>query len=98
MIEHIGVPRFLFVDFPLGNSAGKPDDVASQRRILDQAFRLFETATGPRSTFTSPEHWSDDSAWKRDYRAFAQLSPDELQQHRAAFDQQAAIARQIFKR
>ena len=27
IVEHCGVPRFLFSDFPLGNSAGKPFDV-----------------------------------------------------------------------
>ena len=26
IVEHAGVPRFLFSDFPLGNSAGKPHD------------------------------------------------------------------------
>ncbi|MGY3465392.1 cytochrome c1 [Bradyrhizobium sp. LM6.11] len=30
IIEHAAVPRFLFSDFPLGNSAGKPHDIASQ--------------------------------------------------------------------
>ena len=30
IVEHAVVPRFLFSDFPLGNSAGKPHDVASQ--------------------------------------------------------------------
>ena len=32
IVEHAQVPRFLFSDFPLGNSAGKPHDVASQDR------------------------------------------------------------------
>ena len=27
IVEHAAVPRFLFSDFPLGNSAGKPHDV-----------------------------------------------------------------------
>ncbi|MGC4074059.1 MAG: hypothetical protein QM760_16415 [Nibricoccus sp.] len=30
IVEHAAAPRFLFSDFPLGNSAGKPHDVASQ--------------------------------------------------------------------
>ncbi|MFX8743372.1 hypothetical protein ABTM45_19450, partial [Acinetobacter baumannii] len=30
IVEHAAVPRFLFSDFPLGNSAGKPHDEASQ--------------------------------------------------------------------
>ena len=32
IVEHAAVARFLFSDFPLGNSAGKPHDVASQGR------------------------------------------------------------------
>ena len=26
IVEHVGVPRFLFSDFPLGNAAGRPND------------------------------------------------------------------------
>ncbi len=37
IVEHAQVPRFLFSDFPLGNSAGKPHDVASQDRTLELA-------------------------------------------------------------
>ena len=32
IVEHCGVPRFLFSDFPLGNSAGRPFDAESQAR------------------------------------------------------------------
>ena len=45
IVEHVGVARFLFSDFPLGNSAGKPFDEASQRDTLTQALALFEGAT-----------------------------------------------------
>jgi len=31
IVEHAAVPRFLFSDFPLGNSAGKPHDVDRRR-------------------------------------------------------------------
>ncbi len=43
--------RFLFSDFPLGNSAGKPHDVASQQRIWRYALRLLEFGGG-----TSDDH------------------------------------------
>ena len=39
IVEHAAVPRFLFSDFPLGNSAGKPQDVASQALTLELALR-----------------------------------------------------------
>ena len=46
IVEHCGVPRFLFSDFPLGNSAGKPFDVESQAATLELALRLLESAPG----------------------------------------------------
>ena len=39
IVEHAAVPRFLFCDFPLGNSAGKPHDVESQALTLGLALR-----------------------------------------------------------
>ena len=36
IIEHAAVARFLFSDFPLGNSAGKPHDVESQALTLGE--------------------------------------------------------------
>ena len=41
IVEHAAVPRFLFSDFPLGNSAGKPHDTASQGFTLERG-RLLE--------------------------------------------------------
>src|SRR4029079_7196925 len=34
IVEHVGVPRFLFSDFPLGNAAGRPCDPTSQTATL----------------------------------------------------------------
>ena len=50
IVEHAAAPRFLFSDFPLGNSAGKPHDVGSQDQTLELALRLLETAPGPQTT------------------------------------------------
>ena len=44
IVEHAGVPRFLFSDFPLGNPAGRPHDPDSQRGTLALALRLLESA------------------------------------------------------
>src|SRR5438034_5549622 len=93
IVEHAAVPRFLFSDFPLGNSAGKPHDVASQELTLELALRLLESATGARTTMQSPLRWSDDASWKLDYNNIAQMSPEELARRRAEFDRQKEIAR-----
>ena len=92
IVEHCGVPRFLFSDFPLGNSAGKPSDIESQRETLALALRVLETAPAPRTTVQSPQRWSDDPSWKRDFSNIDNLSAEELKRRRRAFDEQKAIA------
>ena len=93
IVEHVAVPRFLFSDFPLGNSAGRPHDVASQDRTLELALRVLEAAPGPRTTMQSPLRWSADASWKLDFNNVSQMSPEELARRRAEFDRQKEIAR-----
>src|SRR5438477_28000 len=93
IIEHAAVPRFLFSDFPLGNSAGKPHDADSQSLTFELALGLLESATGARTTMQSPLRWSEDASWKRDYNNVAMLSADELARRRREFDSQKEIAR-----
>lgn len=78
VVEHCGVPRFLFSDFPLGNAAGLPNDPTSQTLTLEFALGLLETAGAPRSTEQSPLRWSDDDQWKLDYANPDRLDADEL--------------------
>src|ERR1700682_3417880 len=93
IVEHAAVPRFLFSDFPLGNSAGKPHDPQSQVFTFELALRVLETAPSPQTTVQSPLRWSVDAAWKRDYNNVALLSTDELARRRREFDAQKEIAR-----
>lgn len=95
IVEHAAVPRFLFSDFPLGNSAGKPHDEASQTLTLELALRLLEAAAGPRTTMQSPLRWDADAGWKRDYNNVALLGADELARRRADFDREKQIARSL---
>ncbi|HYZ22574.1 MAG TPA: glycine/sarcosine/betaine reductase selenoprotein B family protein [Rhodopila sp.] len=93
IVEHAAVARFLFSDFPLGNSGGKPHDTASQDQTLALALRLLETAAGPQTTMQNPQRWSADPAWKLDYLNLERLSPEELARRRAEFDRQKELAR-----
>jgi glycine/betaine/sarcosine/D-proline reductase family selenoprotein B len=95
IVEHAAVPRFLFSDFPLGNSAGRPHDVASQDRTLELALRVLEAAPGPRTTMASPLRWSEDPSWKLDYLNIDRISPEELARRRREFDEQKAVARTL---
>jgi glycine/betaine/sarcosine/D-proline reductase family selenoprotein B len=93
IVEHVAVPRFLFSDFPLGNSAGKPHDPAAQAFTLEFALRLLESAPGPQTTVQSPLRWNVDASWKRDYNNVAMLSAEDLARRRREFDAQKEIAR-----
>jgi hypothetical protein len=95
IVEYVGVPRFLFSDFPLGNPAGKPRDVPSQDFTLELALRVLETAPGPRTTVQSPLRWSDDASWKLDFSNIDRLSPEELARRRAEFDRQKEVAKRL---
>ena len=93
IVEHCGVPRFLFSDFPLGNSAGRPFDVESQAQTLELALRVLETAPASRTTVQSPLRWSEDAAWKRDFNDLTKLSPEKIAERRKEFDVVKAVAK-----
>jgi D-proline reductase (dithiol) PrdB len=93
IVEHCGVPRFLFSDFPLGNSAGKPFDVPSQVQTLELALRVLERAPGPRTTVQSPLRWNDDARWKLDYNDLSKLSPEKIAERKKEFEAVKNIAK-----
>ena len=95
IVEHVGVPRFVFSDFPLGNAAGRPHDAASQASTLALALDLLESATSPRSTVQSPLRWSEDADWKLDYCKIERLSAEEIARRRAEFDAGKEAARRV---
>ena len=67
VVEHCGVPRFLFTDFPLGNPCGKPFDASMQEAITAQGIDLLESADGPRTTVRTPFRWGGDESWRDRY-------------------------------
>ena len=93
IVEYCGVPRFLFSDFPLGNSAGRPRDVESQTATLELAMRVLETAPAARTTVQSPLRWRDDASWKLDFSDLSKLTPEEIAERRKEFDVVKAVAR-----
>ena len=93
IVEECGVPRFLFADFPLGNSCGKPYDRDMQFNIVGGALELLEKAFQPRTTVQRPEVWDEhnDVLWRERYMrvddanraALAQIG-EERRQRQAA--------------
>ncbi len=65
IVEHCGVPRLLFVDFPLGNPCGVPFDADMQSQVLEMALNVLETAKAPRTTVVSPFSWPGGEQWKK---------------------------------
>jgi hypothetical protein len=95
IVEYVGVPRLLFTDFPLGNSAGRPHDSESQALTLELALKLLESAPAARTTVQSPLRWSASADWKLDYSNIARLSPEEIARRRAEFDRQKDVAKEV---
>ena len=95
IVEHVGVPRMLFSDFPLGNAAGKPHDKASQDETLELALRVLESAPAARTTVQSPQRWSQDWQWKLDYSNPDRATAEEIRRARAESDQAKAVAKNL---
>jgi hypothetical protein len=75
VVEHCGVPRFVFTDFPLGNPCGKPYDAAMQRAIVGLGLDLLENAVVPRTTVQTPFVWSEDQSWRDNYMRIEPAGP-----------------------
>jgi len=93
IVEHCGVPRFLFTDFPLGNPCGHPGDREMQRAIIAQALGLLETAEAPRTTIAAPFSWRDDPGWRQRYNYVGPENREELAARGDARRQQQAAVK-----
>ena len=68
VVEHCGVPRLLFTDFPLGNPCGPPGRRDMQKAIVRQALGLLQSAERPRTTMRAPFVWPEEGAlWRPRY-------------------------------
>lgn len=67
IVEYCGVPRFLFVDFPLGNPCGAPYETAMQAAIARLAVSLLAGADSPRTTRRAPFDWPGPAGWRETY-------------------------------
>jgi hypothetical protein len=91
IVEHCGVPRFLFTDFPLGNPCGHPWNLEMQQAIVAQALSLVETADRPRTTATAPFSWRPDPDWRQRYN---RVRPEDRERLLAIGDARRARMRQ----
>jgi len=87
IVEHCGVPRFLFSDFPLGNPCGHPWAKDMQSRTVSLAIDLLASATAPRTTQRSPFEWKDDPDWRPRYN---RVRPEDRERLLAIGDERRA--------
>lgn len=86
IVEECGVARFLFVDYPLGNPTGKPDDAENQQFIVSTALDVLESAIVPRTTVQAPVNWGHND-WRA---AFMPVTDDNRAQLMAQGDKRRA--------
>jgi len=58
-----GNPRQVFLNYPLGNPAGRPHDPDNQRDVLRAGLKLLEEAEKPGIIVDLPYVWSESKAW-----------------------------------
>ena len=87
IVEHCGVPRYLFTDFPLGNPCGRPYDETSQHAIMTEAMALLNETKQPGKTVVTPFVWDAAGQWKDNYM---HVGPDNIAALRAAGDRRKA--------
>ena len=78
IVEYCAVPRFLFVDVPLGNPAGPPFDRAAQATIARMAVDMLVSANAPNTTARAPVEWVGAPDWRSVYNRIEGIDPDEL--------------------
>ncbi len=89
-------PRAIFVDYPLGHSAGKPFDSADQLGIVRAALAGFETMAQPALIQRLPNRWYTQGGWEteagRAKGGDTRESRDESPRFQHAADREAALA------
>ena len=78
IVEHCGVPRFVFTDFPLGNPCGKPYDVKMQLAILRTGLQVLSEAQTGGSTVQTQWQWGSDE-WRQNYMEVTAQNRGRLQ-------------------
>jgi len=58
-----GNPRQVFLNYPLGNPAGRPNDPENQRSVLRAGLKLLEDAESPGIIIDLPYTWTDTREW-----------------------------------
>ena len=83
IVEHCGVPRFVFTDLPLGNPCGPPYRRDIQRAVVRQAIGLLEDVDRPRVTVRAAVEFDDADGRLR----YGRVDSKEVERLRAIGDE-----------
>ncbi len=67
IIMSVNPPRAVFLDYPLGHTAGPPDRPEIQIQILRHAIGAFVRMNTPGTVETLPFSWPDNPDWKKSF-------------------------------
>ena len=62
--QAVNPPRAVYLDYPLGQTAGRQGDLAEQKYVMAQALRALEEMTEPGTITDLALEWSEDASWK----------------------------------
>ncbi|XOV81992.1 MAG: hypothetical protein ACFHXK_14115 [bacterium] len=60
----VNPPRAVYLDYPLGHTAGKRHDANNQLAIMRDTLAVFEHDLEPGSIVDLSYYWGDDDSWK----------------------------------
>ena len=79
MMALVKAPRTVFVDFPLGRQCGKPNDVALQKGILQDALEALVKINRPGELIDLPYAWGEPFSWESYERDLTEMFKEEGQ-------------------
>ena len=62
--QSVKAPRAVYIDYPLGHTAGKPHNPDDQKFIMRRALSAITDITEPGSIIDLGRRWSDNDEWK----------------------------------
>jgi len=62
--QSVMAPRAVYIDYPLGHTAGKPHNPDDQEFIMRRALSAITDITEPGSIIDLGRRWSDNDEWK----------------------------------
>lgn len=96
----VNPPRAVFLDFPLGHTAGRADDKAGQRKIMIDTLSALDSIQVPGTIRELSYRWADSDDWKdkvmrpdgRGSHNDNRTDRDETPQYQFAADREAVTA------